>query len=79
MTVPPLPQFRCDMCGQYFLLRTTFMRHKATEIPAFIAVSAAKNEAYAAYRRRYRQLHPDVPKELCDLNESSSLRRPEIP
>jgi hypothetical protein len=78
MTAPDLPQFRCDMCGCYFLLRSTFLRHKASEIPAFITESTAKNEAYAAYRRWYRLMNPDVPKELCDNDARSSVRRPEI-
>lgn len=64
---PHLEQYRCDMCGAWFLLRSTFERHKAAEIPAFVEASLAKNAAWERSRERHRAIYPLVLKELCEV------------
>ena len=63
------------MCGAWFLMRTSLNRHKAKELPAFIAESKAKNDAYAASRVRHRQVYKSVTKEEL----ARALERGETP
>jgi hypothetical protein len=43
------------MCGEAFLLRSTFERHRAREFPSFVARAVELNEAYSAKRKAYAQ------------------------
>jgi hypothetical protein len=52
---PRLEQFRCDMCGQFFLLRASFERHKTEEIPAFVVWAEAQQKAWEQTRRGWRK------------------------
>jgi hypothetical protein len=62
-------QFRCQMCGQYFLLHANYERHRTAEIPKFIEASLIKNREYEASRRRHKLLYPFVTKDALAAAE----------
>lgn len=74
---PRLEQFQCGMCGTWFLMRASLNRHKVGELPAFIAESKAKNEAYVASRQVHTAIYQPVSKEELAEREDA-LERGEL-
>lgn len=65
-TLPLNEDYPCPACGAVFFMATSLRRHRETEIPAFIAESQEKREAWEASRVRYRATYPHRDKSECE-------------
>lgn len=50
--VNPIGQLRCPACGAWFLMRSTWLRHREVELPSFRAWAEGANRHWEKTRNR---------------------------